>query len=129
MSFTRCTCSTPAPIEVEGREICETCGELLAADVRDRLLAATAREVASLKRKVAALEVKLAERPSGNGHRRLTQAKRRQLIADAIRQAPEQSNRELARQLGVSHPTIAAVRRKLAEVESGAESLSRKGSA
>lgn len=123
----RCRCSTPVPVEhADGHHaFCEKCGERV-PDPRDRILATLVRRLAEHERKIARLEAQLAER-NGKGSHRLSQRKRRRVIADAIRQAPEQSNRRLAKRLGVSHPTVAAVRRELAEVESGAESLSTKG--
>jgi hypothetical protein len=40
-------------------------------------------------------------------------ARRRRLIEQALHREPECSNREIARQIGVSHHTVAALRRKL----------------
>ena len=45
--------------------------------------------------------------------RHLNAAQRRAIIADALRDDTSQSDRQVAVQLGVSHPTVAAVRREL----------------
>jgi ParB-like chromosome segregation protein Spo0J len=45
--------------------------------------------------------------------RHLTAAQRRAIIADALRDDPAQSDRQVAAMLGVSHPTVGAVRREL----------------
>lgn len=45
--------------------------------------------------------------------RHLNAAQRRAIIADALRDDASQSDRQVAAQLGVSHPTVAAVRREL----------------
>lgn len=45
--------------------------------------------------------------------RHLSQAERRALVADAIREDPARSDRSVAVALGVSHPTVAAVRGEL----------------
>ncbi len=42
--------------------------------------------------------------------RQLSTEQKRQLIADQLSETPERSNRWIARQLGVSHPTVASVR-------------------
>jgi IS30 family transposase len=42
----------------------------------------------------------------------LTTEDKRQLIADQLGETPERSNRWIARQLGVSHPTVASVRQR-----------------
>ena len=50
---------------------------------------------------------------SANIHRRhLTAEQRRDLIAKLLKATPEKSNREIARQVKASHPTIAKVRRE-----------------
>lgn len=57
---------------------------------------------------------KLAMSVSLNINRRqLTREQKRLIIAQQLRTAPEKSNREQARQLGVDHKTIAAVRDEL----------------
>jgi ParB-like chromosome segregation protein Spo0J len=45
--------------------------------------------------------------------RHLSAAQRRAIIADALREDASQSDRQIASMLGVSHPTVAAVRREL----------------
>jgi hypothetical protein len=45
--------------------------------------------------------------------RQLTQEQRRHLIAGQLQETPQRSNRWIAKQLGVSHPTVAAVRAEL----------------
>ena len=45
--------------------------------------------------------------------RHLNAAQRRAIIADALRDDPAQSDRQVAAMLGVSHPTVGAVRREL----------------
>src|SRR4051794_30523703 len=45
--------------------------------------------------------------------RELNQQQRRQLIADQLHETPDRSNRLLAKQLGVHHATVAAVRSSL----------------
>jgi len=55
--------------------------------------------------------------------RHLSQAERRALIADAIRDDPDASDRRVAVALGVSHPTVAAVRGEL-EAAGDVENLS-----
>jgi ParB-like chromosome segregation protein Spo0J len=45
--------------------------------------------------------------------RHLSAAQRRAIIADALREDASQSDRQVASMLGVSHPTVAAVRREL----------------
>ena len=45
--------------------------------------------------------------------RHLSQGERRALVADAVREDPAASDRRLAAVLGVSHPTVAAVRAQL----------------
>jgi ParB-like chromosome segregation protein Spo0J len=45
--------------------------------------------------------------------RHLTAAQRRAIIADALRDDPAQSDRQVAAMLGVSHPTVGAVRHEL----------------
>lgn len=47
--------------------------------------------------------------------RHLSQRERRALVADAIRDDPQASDRRIALVLGVSHPTVAAVRAELVE--------------
>jgi DNA modification methylase len=45
--------------------------------------------------------------------RQLDQAGKRALIADQLRETPDRSNRWIGEQLGVSHPTVASVRREM----------------
>jgi DNA modification methylase len=45
--------------------------------------------------------------------RQLSAEQRRQLIADQLLETPDRSNRWVAKQLGASHPTVAAVRAEL----------------
>lgn len=45
--------------------------------------------------------------------RQLSTDQKRQLIADQLRETPERSNRWVAKQLGVSHPTVASMRGEL----------------
>jgi DNA-binding Lrp family transcriptional regulator len=53
---------------------------------------------------------------SYNVHRRhLTSEQRRDLIAKVIKATPEKSNRQIAEQVKVSHPTVAKVRERLEE--------------
>lgn len=47
------------------------------------------------------------------GH--LDQAQKRAMIADQLRDTPEQSNRQIAAGLGVSHHTVAAAREALVD--------------
>lgn len=47
--------------------------------------------------------------------RQLTREQRRSIIATQLKRHPEKSNREHARQLGVSHATVSAVRDRLEE--------------
>lgn len=44
--------------------------------------------------------------------RQLTQVQRRELIATELKQAPEKSDRQIAKGLGVDHKTVGAVRKK-----------------
>ena len=48
--------------------------------------------------------------------RHLTNEQKRGLIRDQLKAMPEQSDRQIAKVLGVSHPTVAAQRRELEEV-------------
>lgn len=47
--------------------------------------------------------------------RQLTNAEKREVIEDQLRETPERSNLSIAQALGVSHPTVARVRRLLEE--------------
>ncbi len=47
--------------------------------------------------------------------RQLTQEQRRALIREQIKATPEQSDRQIAKSLGVSHPTVSAQRKELEE--------------
>jgi DNA-binding Lrp family transcriptional regulator len=68
---------------------------------------------------------------SYNVHRRhLTSEQRRDLIAKVIKATPEKSNRQIAEQVKVSHPTVAKVRERLEEkgdVEKVTTSIDTKG--
>jgi DNA-binding Lrp family transcriptional regulator len=68
---------------------------------------------------------------SYNVHRRhLTAEQRRDLIAKVIKATPEKSNRQIAEQVKVSHPTVAKVRERLEEkgdVEKVTTSIDTKG--
>ena len=53
--------------------------------------------------------------------RQLTQEQKRELVADQIEETPERSNRWIAKQLGVHHATVGAVRGELQSVGQVAE--------
>jgi DNA modification methylase len=58
-------------------------------------------------------EMRTLARALNLARRQLTQDQKRELIADQLEETPERSNRWIAKQLGVGHPTVAAVRGEL----------------
>ncbi|MDY0168574.1 MAG: ParB/RepB/Spo0J family partition protein [Thermoguttaceae bacterium] len=59
-------------------------------------------------------ELRALARALNLARRHLTQAQKRQLIADQLAETPERSDRWVGKMLGVSHPTVASVRGEIA---------------
>jgi hypothetical protein len=66
-----------------------------------------------VQRGLADEEKRTLARALNLARRQLTQEQRRHLIAGQLRETPNRSNRWIGKQLGVSHPTVAAVRAEL----------------
>jgi ParB-like chromosome segregation protein Spo0J len=58
-------------------------------------------------------EKRILARALNLARRQLTQEQKRHLIADQLEESPDRSNRWIAKQLGVHHSTVAAVRAEL----------------
>jgi hypothetical protein len=58
-------------------------------------------------------EKRILARALNLARRQLTQEQKRHLIAEQLQETPHRSNRWIGKQLGVSHPTVAAVRAEL----------------
>jgi DNA-binding transcriptional regulator YiaG len=60
-------------------------------------------------------EKRLHIRKLNLARRHLTAEQRRNLIAEQVKETPEMSDRQIAKELGVSHPTVGTVRKELEE--------------
>lgn len=58
-------------------------------------------------------EMRTLARALNLARRQFTTEQKRQMVADQIQETPDRSNRWIAKQLGVSHPTVAAVRAEM----------------